>query len=153
MLNSKSINITKEISLFMRVRFHLGGLKMPLWSLEDAFEAPQCYPGANVGSQNKCCCGWGRVKILLQNHASRCRGVSKKNETPLVFFAWFCKQVFDFSPATATLFLGTRRFQRNYQKWNVPRTIGSEHIMLKTDAPVAIPEGSIATLTNILQTF
>ena len=48
------------------VRFHLGGLKMPLWSLEDAFEAPQCYPGANIGSQNKCCCGWGKVKILLQ---------------------------------------------------------------------------------------
>ena len=34
----------------MRVRFHLGGLKRPLWSREDAFEAPQCYPGANVGS-------------------------------------------------------------------------------------------------------
>ena len=49
MLNSKSINITGNIAV-CEVRFHLGGLKMPLWSLEDAFEAPQCYPGAQIGS-------------------------------------------------------------------------------------------------------
>ena len=42
-----------EISLFMRIRFHLGGLKMPLRSLKDAFEAPQCYQGAYIGSQTK----------------------------------------------------------------------------------------------------
>ena len=36
-------------------------------------------------------------------------------------------------------------FLRNYQKWNIALTIGGKLVLLKTDAPVAIPASAKST--------
>ena len=71
----------------MRVRFHLGGLKRPLWSREDAFEAPQCYPGANIGShkapKTNVAVAGGKSKYCCKTMLPAAEVLKQKNtETP-----------------------------------------------------------------------
>ena len=81
----------------------------------------------------------------------RCKITKKRNTSAAVSI--LLTHYFDFPTATATFVWGTRRFLRNYPKWNIALTIGAKLVLLKTDAPMAIPATSYSTLTHIMQTL
>ena len=104
-IRTRELCVNWKNAQFRNYQYYLGNITVcegPLpswWPQEATLVARRCLRGTTVlsrgqnrlpqSSQNNCCCGQQKVKINLQNHASRCRGVEKYKKTCLQRTAGF----------------------------------------------------------------